>query len=808
MSKTAIIEGDLVLHENIQIVSVSDFHPNLLSRLGGDENDYVVSIRHSRMQSKRISKDAAEFLEYFHTPCSIVKAVMVHSQLNNLEPQELLKAVYEFVISCVHSGILDNPIHEQIGKKDAKFTKGTWFNGFRICSCVQFLADTQVYQAEDNEGKKVALKYVVSNASPQVIEALCCEINTLNQLKALRCEYVPKIFDASADSNNLFIITSWCEGKTLFNLLQETSLTVENKYELIVNLVTAYSSLSKAGILHGDVHPNNIIVSDSLHVQLVDFGSAVPIEQNENKRKAGRVGSVSYFSPEMAIAELEQNDSFLINPLSEQYHIAVLIYLIVTGNMYLPLSLEKNIALEQIINVPPISFAEFSINWPTLEKVLLSGLQKKPVKRFGTLHIFFEAVLRAVDEAIKTNTKIHLSNASPVASHNQNGIFNENVKEFIDGYGLHSKQIANGLTIGPTASLFHGSAGIAYAFLRLACLFESPALLTTAEIWIMKAKHEQFKPDAFINNEIGLLLTDIGPCSLFHNLPGIHMVDAYIQHASCNIEGYKQAVNDFICLTDSWYMEQALYGSAFMDTSQGAGGILIGASQLFTLSTVNADSQGDILKSIIRKYSLKLIEKIKSDLLSADVSKKRYMGFAHGYAGSLYAIIASMHSAGLPIPNTTEMLLEILQSQGIRSKNGLYWPIYFGTTEPVWTGWCHGSAGYILLWLRAARAYENDKYLENAILIGEHIWHNYGKSGPSVCCGTAGESLSLLLLGKATGEKKWQNRGLYLARMAVKSNTHFDQPNSLFKGSVGLYLLSAEAMLPSTASWLVFESPL
>ncbi len=199
---------------------------------------------------------------------------------------------------------------------------------------------------------------------------------------------------------------------------------------------------------------------------------------------------------------------------------------------------------------------------------------------------------------------------------------------------------------------------------------------------------------------------------------------------------------------------------------------------------------------------------VQRELELCEQHENGYLGFAHGRTGAIYSLLRWAEAAGTPPPATISGQLDELAALAIRRNDGLGWPIDTADPQsPVWTGWCHGSAGHLLTWTTASRVLRRDDYLDLALAAGRHIWAAQGHSGPSLCCGGAGEALSLFELARACDDTVWIDRGLDLATRAAKTVHHTNDAQGLFRADVGVAVAAAESLHPMTSVWPICQAP-
>ena len=111
-------------------------------------------------------------------------------------------------------------------------------------------------------------------------------------------------------------------------------------------------------MLHGDVHPRNALVLHDGSVRLIDFGLADSGQLAAELRPHERGGVGFFLEPEFAHARLDGHRPPRLNAMGEQYSLAALVYLVLTGSHYLRFSPEKQAMRRQIVEEAPITFLD------------------------------------------------------------------------------------------------------------------------------------------------------------------------------------------------------------------------------------------------------------------------------------------------------------------------------------------------------------------------------------------------------------------------------------------------------------------
>lgn len=188
-----------------------------------------------------------------------------------------------------------------------------------------------------------------------------------------------------------------------------------------------------------------------------------------------------------------------------------------------------------------------------------------------------------------------------------------------------------------------------------------------------------------------------------------------------------------------------------------------------------------------------------------DCKELKWLGMAHGWAGILYATLQWSQAIGAsPALEVQERLWE-LASLAEPKGRGICWRRSPG--DPMsWTGWCHGTAGYVHLWTLAYKAYGDSSFLDLAEKSAWHTWTELNRNCSNLCCGLAGQSYALLNIYKYTRDKEWLERARIIGEKAILDITSPRlRSHSLYKGDVGIALLTADLSNPEYACMPLFE---
>lgn len=142
--------------------------------------------------------------------------------------------------------------------------------------------------------KVVRPKYL---KNPEILSRLAQEGKIL---KAASHPNIVKLFDLGKWEQGLFIAMEFVKGISLKQFIKQQALTHRRSLEITLQIAYALAHLHGHGIIHQDLKPDNILITESGEIKLIDFGiSRYPEEEEDDaipkKRKAGTPG---YMSPE------------------------------------------------------------------------------------------------------------------------------------------------------------------------------------------------------------------------------------------------------------------------------------------------------------------------------------------------------------------------------------------------------------------------------------------------------------------------------------------------------------------------------
>ena len=235
-----------------------------------------------------------------------------------------------------------------------------------------------VYKAEDTKLKRtVALKFLPSELTrdPAAKERFIQEAQAASALDHPNICTIHEV-DETTDGQSFIVMTCY-EGETLKRRIERGPLEIGEALEIAMHVARGLGRAHEAGIVHRDVKPGNIMVTDRDDVKIVDFGLAKLAGQARLTKTGSTLGTAAYMSPEQARGED-------VDGRTDIWSLGVVLYEMVTGE--LPFKGEHEAALlYSIVHKKPRALSELRPHVPAPLLSLVSRvLQKDRALRYQT----------------------------------------------------------------------------------------------------------------------------------------------------------------------------------------------------------------------------------------------------------------------------------------------------------------------------------------------------------------------------------------------------------------------------------------
>src|SRR5512143_2569679 len=187
------------------------------------------------------------------------------------------------------------------------------------------------------------------------------------------------VYDYGIENGLPFIVMELVPGTNLKALLRKRGrFTVEEGIPLMVQACAGLGYAHRAGLVHCDVKPHNMLVTPDSRLKVTDFGIARAMATLNPGEKTDIVwGSPQYYSPEQASGHVP-------SPASDVYSLGVVMYEMLTGTLPFTGSSAEELA-HLHLEAKPIPPSEYVPDIPSpLEDIILKVLSKEPSARYRT----------------------------------------------------------------------------------------------------------------------------------------------------------------------------------------------------------------------------------------------------------------------------------------------------------------------------------------------------------------------------------------------------------------------------------------
>ena len=188
---------------------------------------------------------------------------------------------------------------------------------------------------------------------------------------------IVNVYDVGKEGNIHFIVMELIDGKSLSQIIEEKGKLDYNEAISIAKQVASALSLAhKNQIIHRDVKPHNILITNSGTAKLADFGIARAVSRESLAEGSEKImGSVHYFSPEQARGAY-------VDERSDIYSLGIVLHEMLTGKVPFDGDNPISIALMHINNPIPSVCESVKGIPPQLEKVIEKATQKYQSDRY------------------------------------------------------------------------------------------------------------------------------------------------------------------------------------------------------------------------------------------------------------------------------------------------------------------------------------------------------------------------------------------------------------------------------------------
>jgi serine/threonine-protein kinase len=257
---------------------------------------------------------------------------------------------------------------------------GSTVGRFKITGRIGAGGMGEVYSAEDSQLKRTV---AIKRLSPHIDDKRSSNelLKEAQRASGLNHPGIAGVYDIVAEDNELFLVMEYVDGITLRQRL-ETPIGLSEFYKIAIQCAGALAAAHEKGIVHGDLKPENIILTHGKSdVKVCDFGLSHRSSENESTKnastvRAGIAGTPSYMAPEVALERPT-------DVRADIFSLGVVFYEMLAGkNPFAASSFIATIDRIRVLSPEPLDQVNSSVS-SELAQLIARMIQKDPAKRYA-----------------------------------------------------------------------------------------------------------------------------------------------------------------------------------------------------------------------------------------------------------------------------------------------------------------------------------------------------------------------------------------------------------------------------------------
>ena len=252
-------------------------------------------------------------------------------------------------------------------------------NRYRLIEQIGSGGMAVIYKAQDMElGRLVTIKVLRPSlvSDPEFLMRFKREAQAAANLSHPN---IVIVYDVGQDGPKThYIVMEYVPGQDLKKLIRARgSFSVDEALAIIIEVCKGVGYAHRAGLVHCDVKPQNILVTPDNRIKVTDFGIARALTGAAPQVEDMVWGSPHYFSPEQAAGETP-------TPASDVYSIGVVLFELLTGRLPFTGSDYQELAMAHLKEQPPSILDLNPALPPELDKIIRKVMSKEPSARYRT----------------------------------------------------------------------------------------------------------------------------------------------------------------------------------------------------------------------------------------------------------------------------------------------------------------------------------------------------------------------------------------------------------------------------------------
>lgn len=267
---------------------------------------------------------------------------------------------------------------------------GTYVGRYRILRLLGKGGMGRVYLAEQPDiGSRVAIKVLSDDVadSPEIVERLFREARTVN---VIRHEQLVNIIDLDRMPNGRpFIVMEYIAGCSLREVVNAGEAPLGGVIHVMIEILLALDAAHRAGVIHRDLKPDNVMLTPAGRVKVLDFGIAKSLGDTRLRTRTGSsFGTPQYMAPEQVLGGA-------VDARSDVYAAGIMLFELATGQRPFEGASDFQLMEAQLRQPPPRARDLRGTIPEALEAAIATALHKAPAERFQSARAMATALHQA-----------------------------------------------------------------------------------------------------------------------------------------------------------------------------------------------------------------------------------------------------------------------------------------------------------------------------------------------------------------------------------------------------------------------------
>lgn len=250
-------------------------------------------------------------------------------------------------------------------------------NRYRLLGQIGSGGSSVIYKAMDTALSRVVAIKVLRPSLTSDPSFVVRFRNEARSVANLTHPNIVTLYDVGQDGTTHYFVMEYVEGRDLKKIIREEgALEVNRALNLAIQLCSGIGFAHRAGLVHADLKPQNLMVMPNESLKITDFGIAQALSDTRPSQRVDVVwGSPHYFAPEQARGEQP-------TPAADVYSIGVVMFEMLTGRLPYIRDSQQALALAHIRDPIPV-VTDLNPNVPdALSKIVYKAMSKDPATRY------------------------------------------------------------------------------------------------------------------------------------------------------------------------------------------------------------------------------------------------------------------------------------------------------------------------------------------------------------------------------------------------------------------------------------------